>query len=85
MAGYKERVVPVHFKMNGWYAGNLLFGGFIGLLIVDPATGAMWKIDNEYMNETLVATTASITEPQLRVLNVHDIPQEWRAHLVPVK
>lgn len=30
--------------MNGWYIGNLLFGGIIGLLIVDPATGAMWTL-----------------------------------------
>jgi len=32
-----------HF--NGWYVGNLVFGGLIGLLIVDPATGAMWRMD----------------------------------------
>lgn len=31
-------------SMDPWYVGNLLFGGFIGLLIVDPATGAMWKL-----------------------------------------
>lgn len=27
--------------MDGWYIGNILFGGLIGILIVDPATGAM--------------------------------------------
>jgi len=32
-----------HF--NGWYVGNIVFGGLIGLLIVDPATGAMWRMD----------------------------------------
>jgi hypothetical protein len=36
--------VPVVSKLNGWYWGNLLFGGLIGMLIVDPATGAMWKL-----------------------------------------
>jgi hypothetical protein len=30
--------------MDGWYIGNILFGGVIGFLIVDPATGAMWKL-----------------------------------------
>jgi hypothetical protein len=25
--------------------GNIVFGGLIGLLIVDPATGAMWKLE----------------------------------------
>lgn len=32
--------------MDGWYIGNLLFGGLIGMLIVDPATGAMYKLDD---------------------------------------
>ncbi len=31
---------------NGWYiGGNLLAGGLIGYLIVDPATGAMWTLE----------------------------------------
>jgi hypothetical protein len=36
--------VPVVSRLNGWYFGNILFGGLIGMLIVDPATGAMWKL-----------------------------------------
>ncbi len=32
--------------MDPWYAGNILFGGFIGA-IVDPATGNMWKLQKE--------------------------------------
>lgn len=37
--------------LDPWYFGNLLFGGFIGALVVDPATGAMWKIpSNVYIN-----------------------------------
>ncbi len=31
-------------KFNGWYIGNILIGGLIGLLIVDPLTGAMWRL-----------------------------------------
>ena len=31
---------------NGWYiGGNLIFGGLIGYLIVDPASGAMWTLE----------------------------------------
>jgi hypothetical protein len=29
--------------MSGWYCGKLLFGGLIGMLAVDPATGAIWN------------------------------------------
>jgi hypothetical protein len=42
--GYNEVVIPVEFKLNGWYFGNLLFGGFPGLLVADPLTGAMWRL-----------------------------------------
>jgi hypothetical protein len=36
--------IPVEGGVNGWYLGNVLFGGVLGLLIVDPATGAMWSL-----------------------------------------
>lgn len=31
--------------INGWYLGNLLFGGLLGWVIIDPITGAMYKFD----------------------------------------
>lgn len=34
-------------SMDPWYAGNIVFGGFLGLLVVDPATGNMWKLPRE--------------------------------------
>ncbi|MBT8037849.1 MAG: hypothetical protein KJO21_09925 [Verrucomicrobiae bacterium] len=34
-------------KLDSWYVGNVLFGGLIGFLIVDPATGNMWKLPND--------------------------------------
>lgn len=43
------RITPLSSRLNGWYAGNLIFGGLIGLLIVDPATGAMWKLPPHVM------------------------------------
>jgi hypothetical protein len=35
---------PLESSMNGWYLGNIVFGGLIGLLIVDPLSGAMWTL-----------------------------------------
>lgn len=40
---YKPLVSPVQKGVNGWYFGNVLFGGLIGLLIVDPGTGAIYS------------------------------------------
>jgi hypothetical protein len=47
------RVIPVECSVDGWYWGNFLFGGLIGFLAVDPATGAMYKLDKQYVNPTL--------------------------------
>lgn len=42
--GYESVTESIAADINGWYWGNLAFGGLIGLLLVDPATGAMWKL-----------------------------------------
>lgn len=44
--GYQASSVDISADLNGWYIGNIIFGGLIGILIVDPATGAMWKLDD---------------------------------------
>lgn len=81
--GYDEKIVPITFKLDGWYFGNLFLGGFLGMLIIDPATGAMWKIETEFLNETLTGTTASI-DPKMKIMNINEIPEKWKNHLVRV-
>lgn len=48
--GYIPREQNVESSVNGWYFGNIVFGGLLGILIVDPATGAMWKIYDDNVN-----------------------------------
>ena len=75
--------VPLTAKIDGWYFGNLLFGGvIIGMLIIDPATGAMWRL-----NDTAVATfqqTADSTSGQraLRIVNIDTVPMKYRGQLL---
>ena len=45
--GYTSNERILDTRLNGWYWGNILFGGLIGMLIVDPATGAMWTFKDE--------------------------------------
>lgn len=45
--GFPERNINFDARLDGWYLGNILFGGLLGILIVDPATGAMWTLDNK--------------------------------------
>ena len=35
---------------DSWYVGNIIFGGLLGMLIVDPLTGAMFKLDDLHVN-----------------------------------
>ena len=81
--GYDDKIVPITFKLDGWYFGNLLLGGVLGMLIIDPATGAMWKIETEFLNETLSKSTASV-DPEMKIMNINEIPENWKTHLVRV-
>lgn len=42
--GYRPSTVPVDPTLNPLYFGNILFGGFVGMIIVDPLTGAMFRM-----------------------------------------
>ena len=85
--GYEDRIVPINFKINGWYFGNLLIGGVIGMLIVDPATGAMWKVDqdNFYEKYDAASRTAGVTQPALNIVSVKDVPDSLKSRMVKLK
>jgi hypothetical protein len=87
--GFASKTVQLKATINGWYFGNFVFGGLIGLLIVDPATGAMYKLKVQDVNETLTAesrtTATETTVPKLRIYDVNDIPAEWKSKMVAIK
>lgn len=88
--GYATKTIMIRATLNGWYLGNLLFGGVIGFLIVDPATGAMYRLNELDINETLrnEPKTAAATQtqtPQLRVYDINEIPENWKGKLVAIK
>lgn len=53
-AGYYDKMINVGTSLNGWYLGNLVFGYAIGFFVVDPLTGAMYRLDEETISETLI-------------------------------
>lgn len=87
--GYAKKRVSISADFNGWYIGNLVFGGLIGFLIVDPATGAMYRLNDTNVMETLVADnkTAATTQqaPQLKIYDINEIPVAWKSKLVALK
>jgi hypothetical protein len=42
--GYRPTAVNIDPGINPWYFGNILLGGLIGMVIVDPLTGAMYRM-----------------------------------------
>src|SRR5262245_23264800 len=57
LAGYAESHTKLSAQLNPWYFGNIIFGGLIGLFIVDPATGAMWKLKDPKVIQLSTAAT----------------------------
>lgn len=84
--GFSEHTVSVDTKVNGWYvAGNLVFGGLIGWLIVDPATGAMWTLDKNEVDVALEAPKqGAAIEPRTRIVLLDDVPSSLRGKMVKV-
>jgi hypothetical protein len=50
--GFDTKQITLSSTLSGWYIGNILFGGLIGMLAVDPITGAMYSFPD--------ATTAEL-------------------------
>jgi hypothetical protein len=84
--GYQTEAIVLEGTPGGWYiGGNLLFGGGMGWLIVDPATGAMWTLEPNDVSVTLKKTTALRPgDEALTVALRADLPAELAAKLRPV-
>jgi hypothetical protein len=76
--GYQTKTVNVQGTVNGWYVANILFGGLIGLLIVDPATGAMYSLSPSDVNAVLDMNDINTNSKDkiLTVILKEDIPNE---------
>ena len=65
--GYQKAFSTVDSSIDGWYWGNIGFGGLIGWFLVDPATGAMFKLPP--------STAATLTQMQAQVQVPMAMPQ----------
>jgi len=84
-AGYSTATRMLNSEMDGWYIGNILLGGVIGMLIVDPATGAMWKLpENISANLDDTGDSSIMQKSQFKVATIDDIPAEYRQYLIPL-
>jgi len=86
-AGYQPQSIPVKSKPNGWYiAGNLVFGGLIGWLVVDPLTGAMYTLSPEQISAALETTNAHNNQRsgEISIVLLQDVPDSLKSDMTPL-
>ncbi len=84
--GYDSHSAVISRKADGWYIfGNLLFGGLIGYIIVDPATGAMWKLEPD-LNETLTSKISSLNaeEQSIKIVRLKDVTEDQKGKMTQI-
>src|SRR5690606_1944201 len=75
--GYTETSAPLSSQVSGWYWGNILFGGLVGMLIVDPVTGSMYRLPPEVnVNLQPQSDSASLT-----ILSIDELSLAQRERL----
>jgi hypothetical protein len=77
--GYEEEVYALNASIDPWYFGNLALGvgGLTGILVVDPITGAMYKLKTPLIKVNLMPKTGHASTTNLRIIGIDEIPAEW--------
>ena len=70
LPGHATTELNLESSVSGWYFANLAFGGLIGMLIVDPLTGAMFNLSPEKIEQPLTRAQAEIMRSGKGVLVV---------------
>ena len=84
--GSATQTVEIKAGINGWYFGNIVFGGLIGIVIVDPLTGAMWRLDDTAnANLPTLATLETKHGGHLRIVDRASVPSEVAKHLIALR
>ncbi|MDO6460769.1 hypothetical protein Q4485_08675 [Granulosicoccaceae sp. 1_MG-2023] len=85
--GYESRTMMIKSAPNGWYiGGNLIFGGLIGWLVVDPLTGSMYNLSPDTINAALGESVSSNEngESEIKLVLVEDVPGNLRDKMEPI-
>ena len=81
--GFIDKAYTMQSTMDGWYIGNILFGGLIGMLIVDPATGAMYNLPDR-VDINLDQNASSDDQMTLNIDTFESLSPQQVARLIPI-
>jgi hypothetical protein len=58
--GFLPAEVFIQPTLNPWYFANFLFGGMVGLVVIDPLTGSMWRLWPKDVKVSLSRAAAAV-------------------------
>ncbi len=61
--GFADKELTVTGTVSGWYIGDILFGGAIGMLAVDPVTGATYTLPDAVTGALEPSTAKTSSRP----------------------
>lgn len=82
--GYQSKIISLNSSLSGWYWGNLVFGSWVGFLVIDPLTGDMWKLPNAIIVHLPPELKKASTEDSIKVISLSDVPNNIRNSLVRI-
>jgi hypothetical protein len=78
LEGYQTYQTSLTKKLNGWFFGNILIGGLIGI-IIDPITGAMYNLTPKEINAEMAKGTAfNYKKGEVYVAVALEIDPNWK-------
>ena len=83
-AGFDTQTILITASVNGYYVGNILFGGLIGWFIVDPQNGKMYNLSPKSITASLpakIAQGSSLSNEGLAIILIEDVPAELRGEM----
>ena len=69
-------------RVTGWYAGNILIGGLVGMIIVDPLTGAMFTLPDDVQFGGTSLAEVDHPSGSIQFASIDQLDSDQRARLV---
>lgn len=83
--GFELKTYVLTSTIDGWYWGNILLGGLVGMLIVDPATGAMYNLPDRADVSLDMLAESSSSQDTVAIATIDSLTAEQLTRLVSLK
>ncbi|MFZ1809011.1 MAG: PEGA domain-containing protein [Cyclobacteriaceae bacterium] len=80
LEGFYPYEIKIKREMDGWFLGNIIFGGLIGI-IIDAANGSMYKLTPDQIIAQMGNATAmnsNIADDKIYIAVTYNVDQNWQ-------